>query len=340
MGNVPRLKEGPSTTLEEVARHAGVSRSTVSRVINGGSRVSPDALEAVNRAIGELRYVPNRAARSLASRQSHAIALIVPEDTTRFFGDPYFSAIVAGINDRVSASPYMLGLFIASDDPADKAASFIASGSVDGALVVSHHTSDEYLGRIARSTTVVYGGRPMDSRDDDYWVDVDNVEGGRIATRHLVERGCRRIAMITGPPDMRAGVERLAGFREVLADEGLEPVGVEDGEFSAVGAVAAMTRILDSGVTPDAVFVASDLMARGALGVLEGRGLRVPDDVAIVGFDDSPVAARVTPPLTTVRQPSREQGAVMADVLIRLLSGEDPPTESMLPLELVVRASA
>ena len=339
-GTVPRPKESSSTTLEEVARQAGVSRSTVSRVINGGSRVSPDALDAVNKAIAELNYVPNRAARSLASRQSHAIALIVPEDTTRFFGDPYFSSIVAGINDRVSESPYMLGLFIASDDPEDKAASFVASGSVDGALVVSHHTSDEYLDRIARSTTVVYGGRPMHSRDGDYWVDVDNVEGGRIATRHLVESGRRRIAMITGPPDMRAGVERLTGFREVLAEAGLEPVGVEDGEFSAVGAVAAMTRILDSGAKPDAVFVASDLMARGALGVLEGRGLRVPDDVAIVGFDDSPVAARVTPPLTTVRQPSREQGAVMADVLIRLLSGEDPPPVSMLPLELVVRASA
>lgn len=335
-----KSKDAPSATLEEVAERAGVSRSTVSRVINGGSRVSPDALAAVEKAIAELHYVPNRAARSLASRQSHAIALVVPEDTTRFFGDPYFSAIVAGINDRVSASPYMLGLFIASGDPDDKATSFVSSGSVDGALVVSHHTSDEYVGRIARSTSVVYGGRPMLPRADDYWVDVDNVEGGRIATRRLVERGCRRIAMITGPPNMRASVDRLSGFHDVLDEAGLAPAGIADGEFSAVGGAAAMARILESGSDPDAVFIASDLMARGALGVLARGGLRVPDDVALVGFDDSPVAANVQPPLTTVRQPSREQGSAMADVLIRLLAGEDPPGETLLPLELVIRESA
>src|SRR5699024_9523695 len=155
----------------------------------------------------------------------------------------------------------------------------------------------------------------------DYWVDVDNVEGGRVATRHLVDRGYRRIAMITGPPTMRVGVDRLAGYREVLAGAGLEAAGVEDGGFTAVDAEAAMPRILDDGSAPDAVFIASDLMARGALGAIARRGLRVPEDIAIVGFDDSPVAARVTPPLTTVRQPSREQGAVMADVLIRRLAG-------------------
>ncbi|WP_110589809.1 LacI family DNA-binding transcriptional regulator [Microbacterium suaedae] len=335
-----RTTDTGAATLEQVAVRAGVSRSTVSRVVNGGARVSPDALAAVEAAIAELNYVPNRAARSLASRQTHAIALVVPEDTTRFFGDPYFSSIVAGINDRISASPYMLGLFIASSDPDDKATNFVSSGSVDGALIVSHHTSDEYVRRIARSTPVVYGGRPIGVTPDDYWVDVDNVAGGRLAMRHLVERGCRRVAIITGPDDMLAGIDRLRGSREVLEEAGLDPVGIQNGEFSSAGAAKAMERILESGARPDAIFVASDLMARGALSVLARAGIRVPEDIAIVGFDDSPVASSVVPPLTTVRQPSRDQGAAMADVLLRLLGGEDPPNENLLPLELVVRESA
>ncbi|WP_221584982.1 LacI family DNA-binding transcriptional regulator [Microbacterium sp. G2-8] len=328
-----------AATLEQVAERAGVSRSTVSRVVNGGSRVSADALTAVERAIAELRYVPNRAARSLASRQTHAIALVVPEDATRFFGDPYFAAVVSGINERIADSPYMLGLFIASDDPDDKATSFVSSGNVDGALIVSHHTSDTYVERIAASTPVVYGGRPMRVRDGEFWVDVDNVEGARIATRRLVECGHRRIATVAGPVDMPPGIDRLAGFREVLAEAGLEPVGSEDGEFTAEGGARAVERILDSGAAPDALFVASDLMARGVLSALARRGIRTPDDVAVVGFDDSPVATAVTPQLTTVRQPSHAQGAAMADTLLRRLAGEDPPHETLLPLELVVRAS-
>lgn len=335
------LKSDAGTaTLEQVAVRAGVSRSTVSRVVNGGRRVSPEALAAVEKAIAELNYVPNRAARSLASRQTHAIALVVPEDTMRFFGDPYFAAIVAGINDRISASPYMLGLFIASQDPDDKAASYVSSGSVDGTLVVSHHTSDEFVGRIASTTPVVYGGRPMHPRDGDRWVDVDNVAGGRLATRHLLGLGRRRIAMITGPQSMAASVDRLAGCRAELAEAGLELVAVEDGDFSAAGAARAMERVLDSGAAPDAVFIASDLMARGALAALQRAGVRVPDEIAVIGFDDSPVASSVSPPLTTIRQPSRAQGAAMADVLLAVLSGENPPRETLLDLELVVRASA
>ncbi|MGO3554329.1 MAG: LacI family DNA-binding transcriptional regulator, partial [Microbacterium gubbeenense] len=285
-----------SATLEQVAVRAGVSRSTVSRVVNGGHRVSPEALTAVEKAIAELSYVPNRAARSLASRQTHAIALVVPEDTMRFFGDPYFAAIVTGINDRISASPYMLGLFIASKDPDDKAASYVSSGNVDGSLVVSHHTSDAFVGRIARTTPVVYGGRPMHPRPGECWVDVDNVEGGRMAVRHLLSRGCRRIAMITGPQSMASAVDRLTGCRAELADAGLELIAVEDGDFSATGAEEAMRRILASGAAPDGVFVASDLMARGALIELQREGVSVPDEVAVVGFDDSPVASSVSPP--------------------------------------------
>lgn len=329
-----------AVTIEEVASAAGVSRSTVSRVVNGSTAVSPEALEAVRRAISDLNYVPNRAARSLASRQTHAIALIVPEDTTRFFGDPFFAAIVSGIHSRLSRSDYVLNLFIASDDPGDKTTSYVRSGAVDGAIVVSHHTSDTFIDRIAAAVPVVYGGRPVRQRERDYYVDVDNVRGAHDATTYLIESGRRRIATITGPHDMPAGIDRLRGYREALEAWGLPDGVIEDGNFTADGGAAAMRRILDhDGPRPDGLFIASDLMARGALEVLAAAGLRVPDDVAIVGFDDSPVATSVTPPLTTMRQPSFAQGERMATVLLDLLAGKHPRHVTILETELVVRGS-
>lgn len=327
-------------TIEEVAAAAGVSRSTVSRVVNGSTAVSPSALAAVQRAIVELNYVPNRAARSLASRATMAIAFVVPEDTTRFFGDPFFASVVSGINERLGRSEYVLNLIIASDDPGDKTSAYVRSGAVDGAIVVSHHTSDTFIGRIANVVPVVYGGRPVHERERDYYVDVDNVAGGREATEYLLGRGFRRIATIAGPVTMPAGIDRLVGYREALADHGLEPAAVEDGNFTSDGGAAAMQRILDSGVPIDALFIASDLMARGALEVLGRAGVRVPQDVAIVGFDDSPVASSVSPRLTTVRQPSRDQGAEMADILLSILAGGAPPRVTMLPTELIIRESA
>ncbi len=328
-----------SVTIEEVAAAAGVSRSTVSRVVNGSTAVSPEALEAVKRAISDLNYVPNRAARSLASRQTHAIALVVPEDTTRFFGDPFFAAIVSGINARLSRSDYVLNLFIANDDPGDKTTSYVRSGAVDGAIIVSHHTSDTFIDRIANAVPVVYGGRPVRERERDYYVDVDNVRGGHDATTYLIERGHRNIATITGPLTMPAGVDRLRGYRDALRAWDLPEGMVVDGNFTADGGADAMRAILEAGERPDAIFIASDLMARGALSVLANAGIRVPDDIALMGFDDSPVATSVTPQLTTMRQPSFAQGERMATVLLDLLAGRHPRHVTILETELVVRES-
>ncbi|GAA3751871.1 LacI family DNA-binding transcriptional regulator [Microbacterium kribbense] len=331
---------GVRATIEEVAAAAGVSRSTVSRVVNGSTAVSPAALEAVRRVIAEMNYVPNRAARSLASRQTLAIALVVPEDTTRFFGDPFFASIVSGINARLTRSDYVLNLFIASDDPGEKTTSYMRGGNVDGAIIVSHHTSDTFIHRIASVVPVVYGGRPTHQREGDYYVDVDNEAGGKAATDYLIGRGHRRIATITGPPTMPAGVDRLRGYRAAIASAGLEASAIVDGDFTADGGARAMREILASGDRPEAVFIASDLMARGALAVLAAAGVRVPDDVALIGFDDSPVATSVSPQLTTMRQPSFEQGETMAEVLLQILSGGAPAHSTVLPTELVVRASA
>jgi DNA-binding LacI/PurR family transcriptional regulator len=329
----------PRATIEEVASTAGVSRSTVSRVVNGSTAVSPEALAAVRAAIDELNYVPNRAARTLASRQTHAIALIVPEDTTRFFGDPFFAAIVAGITGALGGSDYLLNLLIASDDPGDKMTSFVRNGGVDGALIVSHHTSDAYIDRIADAVPVVYGGRPVSRREGDYVVDVDNVAGAREATQRLIDIGRTRIATIAGPLTMVSSDDRIQGFRAALKDAGLTPFAEEEGDYSESSGADAARRILAAG-RPDAIFVASDLMARGALTVLRSAGVRVPEDVALVGFDDSSVAVSTDPQLTTMRQPMYAQGAMMASILLARLAGEDPAHTTILPTELVVRASA
>ena len=326
-------------TIEEVASAAGVSRSTVSRVVNGSTAVSPEALDAVRRAIDELNYVPNRAARSLASRQTHAIALIVPEDTTRFFGDPFFAAIVAGITGALGGSDYLLNLLIASDDPGEKMTGFVRNGGVDGALIVSHHTSDAFIDRVADAVPVVYGGRPVRRHEGDYVVDVDNVAGAKEATRRLIDIGRTRIATISGPLTMVSSDDRIQGFRAALADAGLTPYAEEEGDYSEASGAEAARRLLDGG-RPDAIFVASDLMARGALTALRAAGVRVPEDIALVGFDDSSVAVTTDPQLTTMRQPMYAQGEAMAQVLLSRLAGEDPPRTTILPTELVVRASA
>jgi len=325
-------------TIEQVAAHAGVSRSTVSRVVNGATAVSAEALAAVQRAITELNYAPNRAARSLASRQTQAIGLVIPEDTTRFFGDPYLAAVVAGISKRLTDSDYMLNLLIASDDPGDKMTRFVRNGGVDGAIIVSHHASDAFVERIAEAVPVVFGGRPARLGDAHYVVDVDNVHGGQVATEHLIGLGRTRIATVTGPLSMAVGVDRRDGYRAALAAAELTSAGEADGDFSEQGGADAARTLLSGPERPDAIFVASDLMARGVLTVLQAEGLRVPEDVAIVGFDDSSVAALCD--LTSVRQPMRRQGALLADLMIEVLAGEHPERLTILPTELVVRGSA
>jgi DNA-binding LacI/PurR family transcriptional regulator len=319
-----------------------VSRATVSRVVNGSPKVSPEIVAAVTAAIEKLNYVPNRAARSLASRQTQAVALIVPEDITRFFGDPYFAAVVQGITQRLDESEYILNLLVASSDPTHKTMRYLRSGNLDGALVVSHHTRDRFLADVESMIPLVFGGRPSsDLGPDAYFVDVDNVAGAESGTQHLLDIGRRRLGSITGPIDMPAGIDRFSGFQRTLERAGLPADAVEHADFTAASGTAAMRRLLERRPDLDGVFVASDLMATGALAVLREQGYSVPQDVAIVAFDDSPAAAGATVPLTTISQPSAEMGFAMADMLLRLLAGEpDVPRRTIMPTRLIRRASA
>src|SRR6478752_9784653 len=203
-----QIAGGAVPTLEAVAARAGVSRATVSRVVNGSPKVTAEVVAAVNAAIADLNYVPNRAARSLASRRTQVIALVVPESTAKVFADPFFASIVQGVALSLADTEYTLNMVIASETTPDKTRRYLMGGNVDGALVVSHHSGDHSYQQLGASLPIVFGGRPVgDTEHESYFVDVDNIGGSARAAEHLIERGRRAIALITGPQDMPAGLD-------------------------------------------------------------------------------------------------------------------------------------
>ncbi|WP_149823654.1 LacI family DNA-binding transcriptional regulator [Streptomyces tailanensis] len=341
-------------TLEAVAARAGVSRATVSRVVNGGEGVRETLVERVRRAVDELGYVPNQAARSLVTRRHDAVAVVIAEPETRVFADPFFALQLRGISKELTAHDSQLVLLLTEgrEDYA-RVGRYLAGGHVDGALVFSLHLDDPLPGLIhGAGVPTVFGGRPGWSdgtrvNGPTVYVDSDNRGGARDAVRHLVGLGRTRIAHITGPLDQTSAVDRLDGFRDVMVDA--DPRLIAESDFTPAGGERAMRELLDRCPELDAVFAANDLSASGALRVLRERR-RVPEDVAVVGFDDMlPVTEQTDPPLTTVRQDIEEMGRLMARILLRGLEqrGRDErgsmggaPSSVVLPTTLVRRASA
>jgi Transcriptional regulators len=341
-GNVRDRRNG--STLEGVASLAGVSRATVSRVVNGSPRVSTDVRVAVEAAIEQLGYVPNRAARSLVTRRSGSFGLVITEPTGRLFSDPFFPRVLRGVSLELTARDLQLVLLM-PNSPADvrRTGDYLSAGHVDGAILVSLHGDDPLPSRLSQAgIPLVLVGRPPRGVSASY-VDVDNRQGARSAVEHLIAGGRRVIATISGPSDMPAGIDRLAGYRDALAEGGLPADSQLEGrgDFTQVGGVEAMTRLLAARPDIDGVFAASDLMAAGALSVLAAQGRRVPKDVAIVGYDDSPVATSTNPQLTSVHQPIEEMGREVARLLVEAVEGTDRVIRRViLATDLVKRASS
>ncbi|MEU9175699.1 LacI family DNA-binding transcriptional regulator [Streptomyces sp. NPDC048550] len=347
---MPEQLPGHRPTLEAVAERAGVSRATASRVVNGGEGVRAHLVEKVREAVRELGYVPNPAARTLVTRRTGAVAVIIAEPEIRIFSDPFFSRQIRGISKELTAHDTQLVLLLVEDrGDYDRIERYLAGGHVDGALAFSLHTDDP-LPAITRriGMPTVYGGRPgwtagSGEHGGVAYVDADNRGGAREAVRYLLEQGRQRIAHIAGPLDQTSAVDRLDGYRDVLLDA--DPALIAEGDFTAEGGARAMAELLERCPDLDAVFAANDLMATGALRVLRGRGLAVPGDVALVGFDDAElVAESADPPLTTVRQDIEGMGHLMARLLLRTLNkvqGErGVPASVVTPTALVRRASA
>ncbi|OCC13897.1 LacI family DNA-binding transcriptional regulator [Streptomyces sp. PTY087I2] len=364
-------------TLEDVARAAGVSRATVSRVINGVRNVDPVIQEAVRQAVSVTGYTPNRAARSLVTRRADAVALVVsgagvePEATreapdggaagasgakeagtsgdgdgssftAQVFADPFFGRVVTGVvNYLRPRGMHPVLMFAESSRAREEVVAYLRQGSADGALVVSTHAEDPLPALIAEAgLAAVLFARPARPVPVSY-VDLAHQDGARLAAEHLLGRGCRRIATISGPLDVPAGQARLTGFRDTMARHGNPYIPIVEGQFTQESGEAAMERLLAEHPDLDGVFAANDLMALGACHVLREHGRSVPGDVAVVGFDDSSAALACRPPLTTVRQPVEGMAAEMTRLLLDRLARPDGPVTSVIfEPELVVRGSA
>ena len=343
-GNGENGEKADAKTLDAVALAAGVSRATVSRVVNGSTQVNPGTRRSVEKAIRRLGYVPNRAARSLVTRRTESVGLVIPEPTTRLFGDPFFPRLIRGINAVLAEANQLLVLLTPqSAHDEEQLGQYLASGHLDGAMLVSLHGADPLPGFLAKQGfPVVVGGRPM--RDTPVtFVDVDNVQGARQAVSHLVELGRRRIVIVSGPADMAVSQDRLAGYRAALADARIkhDPALELHGDFDQSAARVAVERFITNGGKLDAVFAASDAMALGTMSAIRHAGLRVPEDVAVVGYDDSPLALSSDPPLSSVRQPIEEMGREMARALLSQLGpSRQVPRSVVLATELVVRGSS
>ncbi|MDL4818492.1 LacI family DNA-binding transcriptional regulator [Actinomadura opuntiae] len=350
MSNGGRSAQG-TPTLEDVARVAGVSRATVSRVVNGIRNVSPEIQEAVWKAVATTGYAPNRAARSLVTRRTGTVALIISgvgeeesreEPAPALFEDPFFGRVVAGALGSLRSRGSQLVLMLADSPGArSEVVARLREGSCDGALVVSMRGSDPLPRMLvdAGQPTVLFAKPTQPVRTS--YVDCAHRDGAKLAADHLVSRGRTRIAAIAGPLDVPAAQERLVGFQEALVRHDLPCVGFVESDFTQAGGQAAMERLLRECPDVDGVFAANDLMAHGAVLVLRDHGRRVPEDVAVVGYDDSSAALAGRPQLTTVRQPVEEMVGEMVDLLLNQLERPSGRVTSVVfDPTLVVRQSS
>ncbi len=327
-------------TINDIARRVGLSKASVSRALNGKQDVDPETRKRVLKVATQLGYVASASARALSNGRSNCLGLLVPTLTW-----PWILEVLRGVAEEIERSGYSLILYTTSggeDSEREFMSQVVPAGAVDGLALVIPLGMLEYIERLAK------GGLPIVVVDDrGHYPDLPtvattNIEGGRSATRHLIEHGRQRIAMLNGPHDFGCNRDRLEGYKSALHDAGLRfhPQLVVNSDFKESGGASAMTALLAADPRLDAVFVANDVMAFGAMRALRNAGRRVPDDVAVVGFDDIPASAMTHPPLTTVRQPLYEMGRTAASMVMAAVRGESIAKRIELPTSLVIRDSS
>ncbi|MBZ0286121.1 MAG: LacI family transcriptional regulator [Anaerolineae bacterium] len=330
-----------SLTLEKIAELAGVSPATVSRVVNNYPHIRPEVRERVQQIITQTGFQPNVIARSLASDRSGIIGLVIPNSPRMVFTDPYFASLITGITQATNRSGLTLSLFLfhSKEEETRTIQSILTTGLLDGVIITADRKEDSFLPRFAeRGLPFVLIGRPERHMQINY-VDSDNVAGGYMAAEHLLKLGRRRVATI-GSDQNTAGDDRYTGYRNALETYQftVDPDLVAFGDFSMESGYSAMKTLLPQ--HPDGVFVASDTMALGALRAIREAGLRVPDDISVVGFDDLPHALQADPPLTTIQHPIEQSGRLAVELLSTLLNEKDAPSRrTILPGKLIIRAS-
>lgn len=340
----PSKRAGPNATpasgvvtLGMVAQAAGVSPSTVSRILNGTAAVHDSKRAVVEEAIKRLGYVPNPVARGLAGGRTLSVGVV-----TQSIDSPFYGVALRGIEETLDAAGYS-ALFVSGHWQADEEARCIEvlrSRRVDGIIVLAGRLNDAALRQCAKALPMVVTGRSLKAPNL-VSLEFDNFEGARLATHHLLALGHRRIAFITGDAAHLDAVERHRGYRAAIEAAGLnyEPELVSQGLFSEESGLAAMSRLLDSRHPFTAVFASNDQMALGACLGLYRRGLHVPRDISVIGFDDLPVSPFLLPPLTTVHHPAYEIGRLAASSMLQMLRGEKPTGAVPAP-RVVVRESS
>jgi LacI family transcriptional regulator len=336
---MPRQNAVSKVTIVEVARRGGVSLGTVSRVINNDIHVAPETRERVSKVMQEMGYVANRQARSLRGSKTNVIGMLVPD-----LGTGYIGEIVHGIDAELALGQLDLMLFT-THRTASKEASYVANmgkGMVDGLLLVLPRSPADYIGTLTRRNFpfVLIDHQGTDQKCPA--VGASNWQGAYNASEYLIKQGHTRIGFITGSMDLGAAIDRLNGYKSALRTNHIpeDPHLIYEGTFFQPDGYAGAGALLDIDNPPTAIFASNDVMAMGAMDAVRSRGLRVPEDVSIVGFDDIPQAASVRPALTTVRQPLEQMGRVATQMLLDLLKNPDKEiTRIELPTELIVRGS-
>ncbi len=333
---------GSRPTSADVARRAGVSRTTVSFVLNERRdvRLRPETRRRVLEAAAELGYRPHAPARQLAVGASRTLGLVLLQRPEQIAVDGLLAETLRGLGAAAQAAGYRI--LVEPDGPGGLSyRELLAAGYVDGLVVSGPRSDDPGLEELARAgyPIVVQGSAP-DARCPS--VDVDNEAGARRAVEHLLELGHVRIACITNAPlEFTSAAQRLAGYRAALRAAGVEPEArhVAEAAFDPESGAAALERLLDADPELTAVFVASDVVALGAIAAARARGRRIPDDLSVVGFDDVPLAAHFDPPLTTIRVPAHDLGLTVGRALIDRIARRPVPERTLLPIDLVVRGS-
>jgi DNA-binding LacI/PurR family transcriptional regulator len=328
-------------TLEEIGKLAGVSRATVSRVINNYPFIRPEIRTRVQEIIDQTGFRPNIIARSLVSNRSNIVGLVIPTVFQEVFTDPYFTSVIYGIAQGCNRNNLVLSLYLfhSLEEKHHVIQTVVGTGLVDGVIVTGDSRDFQILDSLLNSQMpfVMVGEEP--ERPDLSYVDTDNFSGAYMATEHLIELGHRRIGLIAAKNN-RSSERRINGYKKALSDHQIE---VDDqliayGNYSADSGYHAIREILPQ--KPEAIFAINDAMAMGCMRALREAKIRVPDDMSVVGFDDLPYALQTDPPLTTVRQPIQESGCEAVELLIKLLAQDEPqPISTILPNTLIVRGT-
>jgi DNA-binding LacI/PurR family transcriptional regulator len=338
----PKTIRQAEVTIDLVAKTAGVSRATVSRVMNGTAKVSPDREKAVKKAIAKYNFTPNATARRLAGGRSGLIALLMEESSEEFFLNPFWGQVVQGFSSAIAdAGLHPLLLIRPKSGTEDSLFSTLQAGQMDGLAIFSwHRPLKSFEKMLDPKMAVVFGGDLGGSKKYPF-VDVDNVKGGYLATKHLIGSGCKNIVTITGDLKLQSGRDRLDGYEKAITSAGLKlnDEFIIHGDYTQSKAEELIRLLLKKKIKFDGVFAGNDLSAVGVINVLLQNGISVPGKVKVVGFDDSPVANKNQPSITTIRQPIRELGAQVAESLLAILDGQEVE-DKILDVKLIKRESS